>query len=695
MVSILLTIFNAGRIDFPLNCENGATRSSGIWYNRVYMYYLFDDFGGILLFIIIAAFVYLWVRVSRLVARVDTLESLSRGGAMGAPSNDAVLAARMSAYVANVDVGTASSLAAAPAPAPMYVPVVVETQEEVSARWLGWVGAIMLLLGVSFFLKYAFDNELIGPTGQVAMGIIAGIACIVVGQKLREKYLNYSDLLLGAGIGILYFSIYAGFAFYSPAVISQPIAFALMILVTTLAMVIAVSGNTMGLAVIGVIGGFMTPMLISTGENHLVTLSLYMLVLNIGVLGVSWFTKWTKLNYLTFFGTIILFGGWMESFYWRDPDGQLAMTFFFLTLFFLVFLVNSIMHHFVRKEASTSGDLILLALNAMGYFSACYGILEPKHHDVLGFFALVLAVLYLVFSYLAYAREEHDRTLNLTFPGIAVVFLSIAIPLQLTGYWISIAWLVESLVLVYVGLMIKEKIIQVFGWVVLLLGMVSMIGEVEKIRNIAMSAISRAASSGELTPIMNMGFFLILLGVVVFYVLAWLYAKNDDSGVEWKKIVSVFVVLANLLTIYALTTEISHKYSQDIARIQQESRVEATKTAQYQGQVRSEYPDYYNYGQFDTNQTNDLRSKSSAVTTIVWALYSTLLIIIGFVRRLRVLRLFGLIFFFITAIRVFIYVWELGDLARIFSTIIFGVIALGAAFLYAKYKHRLKEVIYG
>lgn len=641
--------------------------------------------------ILIVVSVYLLIKVSELSKRIETLESTVGRDLGGVVSTDAALLARETTYVKSADVNIGASVAPSPAPAPSYAPVVVESGEEKSARWLGWVGVIMLLLGVSFFLKYAFDNGYIGPMGQVAIGVIAGIVSIGIGQKLREKYLNYSDILLGAGVGILYFSIYAGFAFYDPVVISQPVAFMLMILVTALSMVIAIAGNTMGIAIIGVVGGFMTPMLLSTGENHEVTLSLYLLMLNVGVLGVSWFTKWVKLNYLTFIGTVMVFGGWMGSFYWRDPEGQLALTFFFLTMFFLVFLANSILHHLTRKEASTSGDLILICLNAMGYMGVCYSILEPKHHDVLGFLALVLAALYLVISYVAYAAEKRDRTLNLTLPGIAVVFLSIAIPLQLTEYWISIAWLIESIVLVYVGLMLKEKPIQAFGFIVLLLGMMSMLDDVAKIRNVGLSDISSGLPG--LTPVMNMGFFLLLLGVAVFYALAWLYGKNEATPSDRKKIISVFLVLANLLTVYLVTTEVSFKYIADIARVEQRAYADAAKEAQYGGvYVESNV----NYEQLSARRSTieSLQSRSSMVITVLWALYATLLLVIGFMRRMRVLRLFGLIFFFVTACRVFIYVWEQGALYRIFSTIAVGVIALSAAFLYAKYKDRIKEVIY-
>jgi uncharacterized membrane protein len=219
--------------------------------------------------------------------------------------------------------------------------------------------------------------------------------------------------------------------------------------------------------------------------------------------------------------------------------------------------------------------------------------------------------------------------------------------------------------------MIKEKPIQVFGWIVLFLGMASMLSEVAQIRNIGMSGIS----GDRLMPIMNMGFFLLLLGVLTFYALAKLYAKWQHPESEWKRIVALFVILANLLTVYVITSEISFKYDQDI---------------------RS--PSYFNS---DSDMyimpmliPDSLESSKNTVISISWTLYAIILVSVGFIKRMRMIRLFGLIFFFVTACKVFIEVWALGQIYRIISTIAFGVIALGAAFLYAKYKDRLKEIIY-
>ncbi len=729
--------------------------------------------------------------------------------------------------------------APAPAPMPMYSKADMadiaiekpkftdETKEETSARWLGRIGAFAVLIGVALFLKYAFDNNWIGPTGRVALGIIAGLAMIGVGQKLRAKYLNYSDIVMGCGIGILYLSIYASYGFYH--LVDPSVAFVLMGLVTMFGLVLAMAGSSMGLAILATLGGFMTPVLLSTGENHLVALSIFMIILDLGVLGVAWFKKWTPLYYLSFIGTIFLFSGWIEKFY--TPE-QFGLTFFFVTVFFLIFLVTSILHHLVRKEPATSADLILLVLNAAGYFGVASWLLDPLYHDTLGFFALLLAVLYLGVAYVAFTSNRSDRTLNLFLPGIAVVFLTIAIPLQLDGYYVSLSWLVEALVLTAIGLYLRERVIQVFGWIVLTVGMISMGQDVWRIRagideygrQIRLDCASPC--SYHVTPFWNMGFFLMMVAIAVFYgiaalyhrfreeelewrkvalfsvvmanivtlfsfaselslehryivsivwfieslvllviglreknriveVLGWIvlfcglatmwdgvmgirsglpevtgaalknsplplipfantgfllmvisvatfytfvgaYFKLKDRVMDWKKIVSIALVLANILTIAVVTSEIEFKYDQDVAAIYKVERDASQAYNNYTGGTN-----YANYGSYNLGYTTNgsyskiavINSSKNAAVSIFWALYAILLIAVGFAKRMRMIRLFGLIFFFVTAARVFLEVWQLGQLQRIISSIVFGVIALGASFLYVKYKDRLKEIV--
>ena len=800
-----------------------------------------------LIFVIfVANFIYFNNRVTRAERRVDILEGSHT--ALTAPrevytkaltaeelAKSGVHAGKIfqQAYEQPVDIHDAVIESANPTPAPAPSPVYAEagtlpthakfgdeSQEETSARWLGRIGAIAVLIGVAFFLKYAFDNNWIGPMGRVALGIITGLVTIGVGQKLRAKYLNYSDMLSGVGIAILYLSIYASYSFYH--LVDPNVAFVLMGLVTTFGLVLAIAGSTLGLAVLATLGGFMTPVLLSTGENHLAALSMYMIILDLGVFGVAWFKKWTQLNYLSFVGTVVLFGGWMAKFY---TPAQFGETFFFVSVYFTIFLLTSILHHVLRKEPTTPSDLVLLVANAALCFAVSTYLLDPTYHDLLGFFALILAVLYLGVTYVAFSSNKSDRTLNLFLPGIAVVFLTIAIPLQLDGYYVSLSWLVESIVLIAIGLYLRERVIQAFGWIVLLVGMVSMGQDVETIRScgnqfylakksltctvqpflnmgfflmmvaiavfygvaalyhhfredeaewrkfalfsvVMANIVTLWAFSSELalehhsivslvwfiesivllyiglreknrivevigwigllgglsimwdgvvgirsgfpdvqgtpntpalpiTSFLNTGFFLMLCGVATFYAFALLYVKFKEQIVDWKKTVGVILVLANILTIAVITSEIEFSYDQDIrvlydtdAKSQQAYSNYMGAGYQNQNQFRSNVPTAASY-----DKIASLESSKNTAVSIFWAIYAILLIAIGFAKRMRFIRLFGLVFFFVTAGRVFLLVWKLGQLERIISSIVFGVIALGASFLYVKYKHLLTSVV--
>lgn len=720
--------------------------------------------------------------------------------------------------------GAKESVAPSPAPAPQYASeannvtssIPTESKEETSARWLGRIGAIAVLLGVVFFLKYAFDNNWIGPVGRVSIGVLFGIVMAGLGQRIRTKYQNYSDILIACGVGVLYLSIYASYGFYH--LVIPAVALFLMALVTAFALLIAVVDGSIGLAVFATLGGFATPVALSTGENHLVGLSLYMIILDLGVFGAAFYKKWLKLNVIAFIGTLFLFEGWMSTYY---SEAQLAMTFLFGSVFFGLFLATSILHHLLRKEPTTVSDLLLITANAAWYFSLGYRLFDPLYHEYLGFFAFLLSALYLAIAYVSFSSNRADRTLNLFLPGIAVVFLTIAIPLQLTGLYISVAWLAEAVVLLATSLYLRERVMQVFAWLVLVLGIASVGDDVSAIRSglhtwmpqpdawqvpvptlvpfwntgfflmftvtlviylfaylyhrfrdadpeaphtmllsLVLGSIATAVTftveldngldnwvalpwlfegllvlfiglhlrskltqgvgwlvaalglmamggavgnihqahgeSGSDAPaFFNLGTLLMLLSVGVTYVFAYLYRLHEESIPDWKKYAGVLVVIANLLTITCFTWEISYSYDLRIRALSYESARIQTETQNYYGGAA--YPSYdsslgVNSAPYYVEVKNIQSSKETAIT-IFWAFYAILLLIVGFAKRLRVVRLFGLAFFFVTAIRAFLIIWQLNELTRIISSIAFGIIALAGSFLYAKYKSRLQSII--
>ncbi len=556
--------------------------------------------------------------------------------------------------------------------------------EETGGRWLGKIGIIAVILGVSFFLKWAFSNNYIGETGRVIIGLIAGAGFLVVGQYLRSKYLVYSNILSGGSIGIFYLTIFSAFSFYH--LISQPTAFLFMIVITILAVVLSVLGGTMHLAAIGILGGFLTPVLLSTGVNNLTGLFSYVAVLDIGILAVAFFRHWVKLNYLGFWGTVFIFVGWFIRYY---SESQIVPTFLFLSLFFVIYLLASSFHHLVRQEKTTGFDLFLITANAALYSFASYIILESHYHLVLGFFAVILALVYFLLSYIARLRSKEDTLLALYFSGLAVVFLTIAIPLELKGFWITFAWFVEALVIFAVSFKTNMPSMRVFGFLVLTAGL---------IRYFALEAYPRHGTV-DYSIFLNKYFLTGLVAVIVSYGIAYLYhSAIDEMGgasnerEEAKRAIIAMVLLANILTVFATTLEIGSFYQKKTFEAERKYISEIEERRQM---GITDYDDSVSrviYQNQAENRTN-LKNEKNTVVSVFWAFYAVLLIIIGFWKKVRVARMMGIVFFFVTAVKVFIDVWSLGMGYRIISFIAFGLIALSASFLYAKYKNKLQEVI--
>ncbi len=210
-----------------------------------------------------------------------------------------------------------------------------DLESRIGSHWLNRIGIAAVLIGASYFLKFAFDNNWIGPSGRVAIGLLAGVAIVVWSEVFRRRnYLIFSYSLKAVGIGILYLSLYAAFQVYS--LIPGGVAFAMMLAVTAATTVMAWTQDAEILAAFALIGGFTTPMLLSTGENREVALFAYVTVLNLGALTLVVLKPWRRLLVLSYAGTLVLYVGWYASFY---DSSQLHMTVGFATLFFAIFAV--------------------------------------------------------------------------------------------------------------------------------------------------------------------------------------------------------------------------------------------------------------------------------------------------------------------------------------------------------------------
>ena len=192
----------------------------------------------------------------------------------------------------------------APATPRRIPPSAPDLESRIGSHWLNRIGISAVLIGVSYFLKFAFDNNWIGPTGRIVIGLIAGIAVVIWSERFRSRgYRTFSYSLKAVGIGVLYLSLWAAYQVYG--LIPGGVAFATMLTVTVATAVMAWSQDAEILAAFALIGGFSTPLLLSTGENRELALFSYVAMLDLGSLCLVMLKPWRRLLVLSYAGTML------------------------------------------------------------------------------------------------------------------------------------------------------------------------------------------------------------------------------------------------------------------------------------------------------------------------------------------------------------------------------------------------------
>ncbi|MFA5961986.1 MAG: DUF2339 domain-containing protein [Parcubacteria group bacterium] len=565
---------------------------------------------------------------------------------------------------------------------PTQQPVAMEKssmEENIGGTWFARIGMAALVLGASFFLKYAFDNNWIGEVGRVMIGIIVGIILLGLGEKFIRKYFVYGQLLSGGGLAVLYLSIFAAFDFYS--LIGQIPAFLMMMLITTVGIILSIRYDAISLIIVSTLGGFFTPFLISTGKNNEAGLFSYILILDLAILAVSIFKKWRWLNVLGFLATMFVFMAWAGEFYRAD---ELPLTMFFLTLFFITYSISSLIYNLVQKEKSSGIEQLLTIMAGSVYFASSYAILDPKYHIFMGFFALILAIYYFLWAYLVRALTPEDDSLYGFLAFLTVGFVTLAIPLQFDGRVITIGWTIEAILLLILGTKTAQNAIKAFGVVVFELAFFRML------------FIDSNHGSNDMV-LFNKVMLTYLVVIISAYLAAYLFhayslegEDDKNSFLAPKKLVATFLITANFLTIYAISREISYYYDQEIRTVQRQLEKD------YAIPKKMDVGSFQPYQTLNVNQEKikKLQNKSSVSLSLFWLLYGIILVLFGFFSRVKGVRVGGLLLFTLAILKLFFYdLWSMGTLYRIISSMSLGVVLLAISFAYQKYKDKIKEII--
>ena len=339
----------------------------------------------------------------------------------------------------------------------------IDWEQVLGRNWIAIIGAVALVLGIGFFLKLAFDNNWIGDTGRVLLGVGVGVALMGTGEYTSRRVPRWSQPVTAGGAAILYLALYASYGLYE--LIRPDLAFLFLALVVAVAGVLALRYESMVIAVLGIIGAFLAPLLLGPDLPEIRLVLVYVLVVDIGILGVSTFRNWRWFTLLGWIGSYGLFAYWLNEF----PDYGPVLAQGALTGVFLIFAGATTLFHLIWKRVPHGLDFALVAANAGGFFGLTFAILWDDYEAWFGLIGLGLALFHALLAYVAIKRSAGASDIALMALPVAIVFLTVAAPLQFSGYWVTVAWAGEGAALVGAGFLLGRWHVRTLGLAVLAL----------------------------------------------------------------------------------------------------------------------------------------------------------------------------------------------------------------------------------
>lgn len=418
------------------------------------------------------------------------------------------------------------------------------------------IGIIILVLGISYFVKYAIDKDWINEPGRVGVGILCGSLILGVAHRLRLQYKAFSSVLVAGAITVFYFTI--AIAFHDYHLFSQTTAFMIMVFITAFSIMVSVLYNRQELAVLSLIGGFAVPFIVSTGAGNYHVLLIYILILNAGILTISFFKRWFIVNFVAFLATAGIYITWLKLVEVDQPE-VLQHALMYGLAFYLMFTLAFTLNNMLRKNKFTNYEIgALLSNTAIFYFAGQY-IVRLVLPQYIGLFPLALALYNLLFAIVIYKKYKFDKNIIYFMIGLALTFATLTIPSQFSGKYITLFWACEAVLLFWLSKQSKLKGFVIAGFILQVLTFISLLLDLQ-----GYIYTGPSASIAFLNPIFLTGLFVIASLVISYRMFKthnysiWIYGVYFNHVSFRKLYLNTALVLGYVLPLLEIRYQVSY-----------------------------------------------------------------------------------------------------------------------------------------
>ncbi|MEN6309023.1 MAG: DUF2339 domain-containing protein [Anaerohalosphaeraceae bacterium] len=419
-------------------------------------------------------------------------------------------------------------------------------EQRIGTQWASVAGIVCVIAAVGLFLKLAYDNAWLGPWARVGVVAVGGLFSFVIGEITRRR--GYEVVAKGVsamGFALLYAAVFWAYRGYH--LIDSTPAFTAAIVITIAAMAYAVLLDEVLVAILSLLGGYATPLFLSTGQNLPHHLFGYVLILSLGAMSCAFFRRWRAVNLLAFIGTFLLYILWFEKFtrpilsFTEAHPGRLLIAELWLGVFFIMYLVMPLLYGWVKQTVTRGEDLLLPCAAGTLSFYYLWTMLEQLFRPELALCTAALGAAYWIAATVSRVRCKQDQNLW-TAMGIAgTAFLTAALPLYFQTYALVIGWTVESVILIIAGILYAGAWMQGMGFLAMGLSLVGL--------------FFLPSQDASFTPVFN-GIFgtwlCVAAGILASHIV---YRRNASRRPEYSTLSEILFIIAAVVLITACGLE--------------------------------------------------------------------------------------------------------------------------------------------